>query len=124
MRQAGREKNSVCTVSFFGPTSKASSRPIGALAGSATFGSLPLAPHAAAALGLGARLDLADALARQPEDLADVAQRQLVVLQDSVAQLDDRLLLEGQLVDGVLHRGLLPQRVEQRHAIGVDLRIR
>src|SRR5207302_1450702 len=31
MRQFGRAKNSVCTVSFFGPTSNASRRPIGAL---------------------------------------------------------------------------------------------
>src|SRR5436305_1066272 len=40
----------------------------------------PVPSDAAAALGLGAGLDLAYALARQAEDLADVAQGQLVVL--------------------------------------------
>src|ERR1043166_6278625 len=42
---------------------------------------LPIPPNAPPALRLGARLDLAYALARQAEDLADVAERQLVVLE-------------------------------------------
>src|SRR5687767_14751110 len=43
--------------------------------------------HAAPAFRLGARFDLAHALAGQAEDLADVAEGQLVVLQHAVAQL-------------------------------------
>src|SRR5205085_1821726 len=53
-------------------------------------------PHTPPALCLGAGLDLADALAGEAEDLADVAEGQLVVLQDSVAELEDGLVLERQ----------------------------
>src|ERR1043166_1342521 len=71
--------------------------------------------HATPALRLGALLDLADALAGEAEDLADVAERQLVVLQDAVAELDDRLLFERQLLDRLLDGGALPERLQVRH---------
>src|ERR1051325_11385179 len=115
MRHAGRAKNSVWMVSFFGPTSKASRRPMGGVWGSCI--ALALGPHAAAALRLGARLDLPHALAREAEDLADIAQRQLVVLQHTVAELHDRLLFERQRVDGLLHGSLLPQILKRREEI-------
>src|SRR5450432_4173406 len=118
MCQLGFGKNSVCTVSFLDPTSTASRRPIGGFARSVT--SVPF--HTATALRLGSRLDLPDALAREAEDFADVAERELVILQDSVAQLENRLFLERQLLDGALYRALLPQRLQMREAARVDLR--
>src|SRR5712691_10560154 len=119
MRQFGLGKNSVCTVSFLSPTSTASRRPMGGFLRSGTT-SAPA--HAPAALRFGARLDLSHALAGEAEDLADVAERELIVLEHAVAQLDDRLLLESERVDGQLHQSLLSQRVEKRQPARVDLR--
>src|SRR6266849_1666597 len=77
----------------------------------------PVPSHAAPALRFGARLDLPDALARQAEDLADVAEGELVVLKDSVSQLQNRLLFECQPLDGALHRPLLLQVLQVRNTI-------
>src|ERR1051325_8167088 len=79
-------------------------------------------PHAAPALRLGARLDLADTLAGQAEDLADVAEGELGVLQDAVAELENRLFLERQRLDRLLHRALLLERLEQRDALVGNVR--
>src|SRR5215213_11638565 len=78
---------------------------------------LPLPPDAAPALRLGAALDLPHALPRQAEDLADVAERQLVVLQHPIAQLHDRLLLQRQLVDRLLHQRVLADVLEIRQPV-------
>src|SRR5688572_32709097 len=79
-----------------------------------------IAPHASAALRFGARLDLPDTLAGQAENLADIAKRELVVLQDAVAQLDDGLFLERELVDGQLNAAMLAEGLE----VGTPLRRR
>src|ERR1051325_7580985 len=83
---------------------------------------LPVPSHAPPALRLGPRLDLPHPLARQPQDLPDVAQRQLVVLQHAVPQLENRLLLARPGVHRLLHQTLLLQRLQERHARRVDVR--
>src|ERR1051325_8489664 len=77
---------------------------------------LPIPSHAPPAFRLRARLDLPHPLARQSQNLPDVAQRQLVVLQHAVAQLENRLLLERQRVHRLLHESLLLQRLQKGHA--------
>jgi hypothetical protein len=44
------------------------------------------------------------------------------VLEDTVAQLDDRLLVERQRVDRGVHRRVLAEVLEERHAVLRELR--
>src|ERR1700682_556297 len=83
--------------------------------------SLAIPPHAPPALRLRPLLDLAHSLAREVEDLADVAEGQLVVLQDAVAELEDGALFQGQAFDGLLDHALLGQVFEVFHAGRIDL---
>src|SRR5581483_5453447 len=83
---------------------------------------LRASPHAPPALRFRALFDLADALAREIQDLADVAQRELVVLHDSVAELEHGLLFERQFFDGLLHAALLLDLIEVGNARLIDLR--
>src|SRR5688500_19026335 len=80
-----------------------------------------MSPDAAPAFGFGSRLDLAHALAGEPEDLADVAKGELFVLEDAVAQLENRAFLERELFEGMLNSAMLTERGQVLNAAAVDL---